>query len=251
MKAFDLSGKRAAVTGASRGLGQAMAISLADAGADVVLIQRNEFDTKTRDKIRKLGRTSEILTCDLAKPDQVRDLVERVEERVGSIDIWVNNAGIQRRAPAAQFSETDWYEVLQVHLQTVFLLCREAGSRMLKRGSGKIINVASLLSFQGGIYVPAYAAAKGGVVQLTKALSNEWASQGVNVNAVAPGYFETEMNDALMKDPVRSRQILERIPAGRWGKPEDISGAVVYLASGASNYVNGHVLVVDGGWLGR
>jgi 2-deoxy-D-gluconate 3-dehydrogenase len=215
------------------------------------LIQRTDADQRTLDRIRGMGRKADNVICDLSNLDEVRTLVERVESDYGGVDIWVNNAGIQRRSPAVSFSEADWHEVLSVQLHSVFLLCRDAGSRMLARGGGKIINIASLLSFQGGLTVPAYAAAKGGVAQLTKALSNEWASNGVNVNAIAPGYFNTDLNTALMRDTMRSRQIMDRIPAGRWGSPEDVAGAVVYLASDASNYVHGHVLVVDGGWLGR
>jgi 2-deoxy-D-gluconate 3-dehydrogenase len=170
---------------------------------------------------------------------------------LGSIDILVNNAGIIRRAPAVDFSELDWDEVMAADLTSVFRLSQSAGRHMLAQGSGKIINIASLLSFQGGVRVPAYAAAKGGVAQVTKALANEWAEKGVQVNAIAPGYMETDNTEALRADPVRSRQILERIPAGRWGSPQDVAGAVVFLASSASDYINGHVLAVDGGWLGR
>jgi 2-deoxy-D-gluconate 3-dehydrogenase len=251
MQIFDLNGQVAVISGATRGLGQAMAMALAEAGADIALIQRTGSDTATKRIVKQLGRRCEIISCDLSDMEQVKRIGDRVDELFGRFDILVNNAGIQRRSPAVQFSELDWDEVIQVNLKSVFSLCQQAGKRMLQQKRGKIINVASLLSFQGGITVPAYAAAKGGVAQLTKALANEWAVQGVNVNAIAPGYMNTDMNEALRQDEIRSRQVLERIPAGRWGEPEDLKGAVIYLASRASDYVNGHVLVVDGGWLGR
>lgn len=249
MKLFDLSGKVAVITGGTRGLGQGMAVGLAEAGADVALVQRSEANTETKQMIEKLGRRCEIILCDLADLEQVKNVIPQVVERFGRVDILVNNGGIQRRSPAVDFSEEDWDAVLNVNLKTVWLLCQQAGQRMVTQGSGKIVNIASLLSFQGGITVPAYAAAKGGVAQLTKALANEWASQGVNVNAIAPGYMDTDMNIGL--NETRRRQILERIPANRWGTPEDMKGAVIYLASAASDYINGHVLAVDGGWLGR
>jgi 2-deoxy-D-gluconate 3-dehydrogenase len=178
-------------------------------------------------------------------------MIARTVEAFGSIDILVNNAGIIRRAPAVEHSLADWHDVIETNLSSIFRLCQSAGRRMLPQGHGKIINIASLLSFQGGVFVPGYAAAKGGVAQLTKALANEWAPKGVNVNAIAPGYMATDNTAALRADPQRSRQILERIPAGRWGTPRDLAGVAVFLASSASDYVNGHVLVVDGGWMGR
>ena len=178
-------------------------------------------------------------------------LVEQTIAAFGSIDILVNNAGMMRRSPAVDFSTADWNDVLATNLTSVFRLSQSAGRHMLKQGSGKIINIASLLSFQGGVTVPSYAAAKGGIAQLTKALANEWAAKGVQVNAIAPGYMETDNTEALRKDPTRSRQIMERIPAGRWGAPRDVAGAAVFLASPASNYINGHILAIDGGWLGR
>ncbi|MFH5184037.1 SDR family oxidoreductase [Paenibacillus sp. TAB 01] len=248
---FDLSGKTAAISGATRGIGRAMALALAEAGADVALLQRSAQQVEVKEEIERLGRTCHIIPCDLEDADQVKAAVPDVVERFGSLDILVNNAGIQRRSPSVDFLEEDWDSVLNVNLKTVWLLCQQAGRYMVPRQKGKIINVASLLSFQGGFTVPAYAAAKGGVAQLTKALSNEWAKHHVNVNAIVPGYIATEMNTALMNDPVRSRQILDRIPSGRWGIPDDFKGTVVYLASDASNYVNGHLLAVDGGWLGR
>lgn len=248
---FNLQGQVAVVTGATRGLGKAMAIALAEAGADIALIQRTETDRSTKEEVEALGRRCEIVLCDLADIQQVKQVMEKVEEKFGKIDILVNNGGIQRRSPAVDFSEEDWDAVLDVNLKSVFILCQQAGKRMVKQGRGKIINIASLLSFQGGITVPAYAAAKGGVAQLTKALANEWAAHGVNVNALAPGYMDTEMNDGLKQNETRSRQILERIPAARWGKPEDMKGAVIFLASPASDYIHGQVLAIDGGWMGR
>lgn len=251
MSMFDLQGQVVAITGATRGLGQAMAVGLAEAGADIALIQRSATDSATKQMIEKLGRRCEIILCDLADMEKVKLAIPQVVAQFGKINILVNNGGIQRRSPAEEFSEQDWDDVIDVNLKSIFLLCQHAGQRMLAQGQGKIINIASLLSFQGGVTVPAYAAAKGGVAQLTKALSNEWAGKGINVNAIAPGYMDTDMNEALKANETRSRQIMDRIPAGRWGNPEDMKGAVVYLASIASNYVNGHVLAIDGGWLGR
>ncbi|MCM3716124.1 2-dehydro-3-deoxy-D-gluconate 5-dehydrogenase KduD [Alkalihalobacillus oceani] len=251
MKLFDLHGQRAVITGATRGLGQSMAIALAEAGADLVLLQRNTQNTETQEKVNQLGRECHLIECDLQDMGQVRLAIDHVVKQAGKIDILVNNAGIQRRSPAIDFSEKDWDDVIDINLKSIFLLCREAGKMMISNQYGKIINIASLVSFQGGITVPAYAAAKGGVAQLTKALSNEWAKFGINVNAIAPGYMATDLNEALLNDENRSRQILERIPAERWGNPDDMKGAVIFLASQASNYVNGHVLAVDGGWLGR
>jgi 2-deoxy-D-gluconate 3-dehydrogenase len=191
------------------------------------------------------------LAADLRHPDRCPELIAQTVAALGSIDILVNNAGLIRRAPAIDFTVADWDDVLAANLTSVFRLCQCAGRHMLAQGSGKIVNIASLLSFQGGVTVPSYAASKGGVAQLTKALANEWAAKGVQVNAIAPGYMETDNTEALRDDPARSRQILDRIPAGRWGSPQDVAGAAVFLASSASNYINGHVLAVDGGWLGR
>lgn len=248
---FHLDSKVAVVTGATRGLGQSMALALAEYGADIVSVQRDISNTETKQKVESLGARCEIVPCDLGESEDVARVFDRIDGVFGRVDILVNNAGIQRRVPAVEFSLGDWDEVVQVHLKTVFLLCQQAGKRMLAQGSGKIINIASLLSFQGGITVPAYAAAKGGIAQLTKALSNEWSAMGVNVNAIAPGYMATDMNEALINDETRARQIVERIPAGRWGTAADMQGAIVFLASSASDYVSGHVLVVDGGWMGR
>jgi 2-deoxy-D-gluconate 3-dehydrogenase len=227
-----------------------MAVGLATAGADVAVVGRKR-DPAVVDEIAATGRRGEFIEYDLADIDGLGGLVAEVERRLGRIDILVNNAGVQKRHKAVDFPRQDWDFVISVNMNAVFFLCQAVGRQMLARRAGKIVNVASLLSFQGGLTVPAYAASKGAVAQFTKALSNEWASQGVNVNCIAPGYMDTEMNTGLMADPTRSRQILERIPAGRWGKPRDMVGAVVFLASAASDYVNGTTIVVDGGWLGR
>ena len=247
---FSLTGKVALVTGASRGLGRAMALALAEAGADVVA-HASAPPVHTAEEVGRLGRRAVALGADLADRRSADRLARESIAALGRIDILINNAGTIRRQPAADHGDDLWDLVIEVNLSSIFRLCRAAGAHMLERGSGKIVNIASLLSFQGGITVPGYAAAKGGVAQLTKALANEWAGRGVNVNAIAPGYMATDNTTALREDPTRSRQILERIPAGRWGTPADLAGAAVYLASPASDYVNGHVLVVDGGWLGR
>ena len=249
---FRLDGQVALVTGASRGLGAAAAIALADAGADVVLhASRSRAETTDAAIRARAGVRTHCLEANLSDRGATDALVAGAIAAMGRVDILVNNAGTIRRAAAEAFSDDDWDAVIEVNLTSLFRLSRAVGAHMLERGSGRIINVASLLSFQGGIRVPAYAAAKGGVSQLTKALANEWAGRGVNVNAIAPGYMRTDNTKALIEDPVRSRQILERIPAGRWGEPQDLGGAVVFLASPASAYVHGHVLVVDGGWMGR
>jgi 2-dehydro-3-deoxy-D-gluconate 5-dehydrogenase len=252
MESFKLTGKNALVTGSQTGLGAGIAIALAQAGANVVLHGR---DCRGIDDVRatigSTGAKAAHFLGDVSDPKVCEDLVAFTVQEFGSIDILVNNAGIIRRSPAAEFSEKDWNDVIEINLNAVFRLCQLAGRHMLTQGYGKIINIASLLSFQGGVFVPSYAAAKGAVAQLTKALANEWAPQGINVNAIAPGYMATDNTAPLRSDPVRSQQILERIPAGRWGTPEDLGGTAVFLASAASNYVNGHVLVVDGGWLAR
>jgi len=251
LDAFRLEGRVALVTGASRGLGAAMAMGLAEAGADVVLHDRSDpAESENRIKQHTGVRTFRVI-ADLSDRAAADSLASAAIEAMGRVDILVNNAGIIRRAPAAEFTDQDWDDVLEVNLTSVFRLCRAVGRRMLEQGHGKIINVASLLSFQGGIIVPSYTAAKSGVAGLTKALANEWAGRGVNVNAIAPGYMRTENTKPLADDAVRARQITERIPAGRWGEPRDLAGPVVFLASPASDYVNGHVLVVDGGWMGR
>ena len=248
---FRLDGTVALVTGAATGIGAAIAEALAVAGADVACHGNSRAADATAERVRSLDKRTLALRGDLGKKETARALVDATVEGLGRIDILVNNAGTIRRAPAAEFSEEDWATVIEVNLSSVFRLCQAAGQRMLAQGSGKIVNVASLLSFQGGITVPAYAASKGGVAQLTKALANEWASSGVNVNAIAPGYIRTDNTLALQQNETRNRQILERIPAGRWGDPKDLAGAAVFLSSKASDYVNGHVLVVDGGWMGR
>ena len=248
---FDLAGKVALVTGTSRGLGAGMARALASAGADVAVHDR-ESPCATEECLRGLGVRTACLSGDLSDRASADALIAETIGRMGRLDILVNNAGIIRRQPAATHSDEDWDAVIELNLTCVFRLSRAAGAHMIARGQGgKIVNVASLLAFQGGVTVPGYAAAKGGVAQLTKALANEWAPLGINVNAIAPGYMATDNTAALRQDPVRSRQILERIPAGRWGTPDDLGGAVVFLASRASDYVNGHVLVVDGGWMAR
>ena len=252
LEAFELKNKNALVTGSSRGLGAAIATALAQAGANVGCHGRSVDGQATSETIRKMGRNSFYLAGDLSDATLYPALIGKTIEEFGSIDVLVNNAGVIRRAPAAEYPLSDWDELIAVNLTAVFRLCQLAGQDILKRGAkGKILNIASLLSFQGGILVPAYAAAKGGIAQLTKALANEWASQGINVNAIAPGYMATDNTTALRQDPQRSRQILERIPAGRWGEPSDVAGAAVFLCSSASDYIHGQVMAVDGGWLGR
>jgi len=248
--AFDLTGKIAIVTGASTGLGRGMTLALAQAGADIVLSDRTTTESVAQE-VRALGRRAVTVVADLLEPSSVEKLVGTAIGELGRVDILINNAGIIRRTPAIDFRPEDWDEVMTVNARAVFFLAQAAGRDMMKRSYGKIVNVASLLAFQGGILVPSYAASKGAVAQLTKALANEWASHGITVNAIAPGYMATNNTRALREDPVRSKAILERIPAGRWGEPSDLGGAAVFLASPASDYVNGHVLVVDGGWLAR
>jgi 2-dehydro-3-deoxy-D-gluconate 5-dehydrogenase len=252
LDAFRLTGKNALVTGSSRGLGAAIAIGLAEAGANVVCHGRSSDGQAVCEKIHELGRKSLFLLGDVTDTQFCSGLIQKTIDELGSLDILVNNAGTIRRAPAVEFRQNDWDEIIAVNLTSVFRLSQAVGRQMIQQGSkGKIVNIASLLSFQGGIFVPAYAAAKGGVAQLTKALANEWAAKAINVNAIAPGYMTTDNTTALRNDPQRSRQILERIPAGRWGEPCDVVGAAIYLCSSASDYVHGHLLTVDGGWLGR
>lgn len=251
-RAFDLANKNAVVTGSHRGLGAAIAAALAKAGANVGCHGRDASPGTCCDEIRAAGRKTFYFSGDLTDRKACDGLIAKTLEEFGAIDILVNNAGVIRRAPATEYSMEYWDEVVAVDLTAVFRLSQLAAKHMLERGSGgKIVNIASLLSFQGGILVPAYAAAKGGVAQLTKALANEWASKRINVNAIAPGYMATDNTEALRNDPTRSKAILDRIPAGRWGEPEDISGAALFLCSAASDYVHGHVLAVDGGWLAR
>jgi len=248
---FNLKGKVALVTGSSRGLGAGIAIALAEAGASVAVHGSTRIPEATRQQLIAMGAEQTALVGDVGDREVCARLVEETVEQFGRIDILVNNAGIIRRALAAEYSEEDWQAVLDVDLTSVFRLTQQAGRHMLAQGSGKIINIASLLTFQGGIMVPAYSAAKGGVGQLTKAFANEWAAKGVNVNAIAPGYMDTDNTEALQNNPARANEILGRIPAGRWGTPEDLAGAAVFLASSASNYMNGHIMVVDGGWMNR
>jgi 2-deoxy-D-gluconate 3-dehydrogenase len=247
---FDLRGKAALVTGASTGLGRGMTLALAAAGADILLVD-HVASGAVADEVRALGRRALSVTLDLSQKGAAPRAVEAAIGEYGKIDILINNAGIIRRAPAVEYTEADWDDVMTLNARTVFFMAQAAARDMKKRRYGKIINIASLLSFQGGILVPSYAASKGAVAQLTKALANEWASDGICVNAIAPGYMATNNTKALREDPVRSRAILDRIPAGRWGTPEDLHGAAIFLASPSSDYVNGHVLVVDGGWLAR
>ncbi|KAG0167950.1 hypothetical protein DFQ30_005454 [Apophysomyces sp. BC1015] len=248
---FSLEGKFAAISGCTRGIGRSMAIALAEAGADVCLLQRDVNNKEVQNAIKAIGRRCEIVYLDIADQDSVNKAMDGILSVFPTLDILVNNAGVQRRHPSVSFPEEDWDLVIQCNLKSVWTLSQAAGKVMVARQSGKIINIGSLLSFQGGVTVPAYAAAKGAVATLTKALSNEWASCGINVNAIAPGYIATEMNSALMKDSNRSEAILSRIPAGRWGDPNDFKGPVIFLASRASDYMNGEVMLVDGGWMGR
>lgn len=247
---FDLTGKTAIVTGASTGLGKGMTLGLASAGAEVLLVDHVASD-ETLDLVRAMGRKAFSMVVDLSKMESVAAVVDTAIRQLGKIDILVNNAGIIRRTPAIDFSEKDWDDVLALNAKSLFFLSQAAARNMMLRKYGKIINVASLLAFQGGVFVPSYAASKGAVAQVTKALANEWAQSGITVNAIAPGYMATNNTKALREDPARSQAILERIPAGRWGTPDDIQGAAIFLASSASDYVNGHVLVVDGGWMAR
>jgi 2-deoxy-D-gluconate 3-dehydrogenase len=247
---FDLTGKTAVITGASTGLGRGMTLGLANAGADILLVDHVECES-VAGEVRELGRRAAALTVDLMLMTSIPAVVDKAIREFGKLDILINNAGIIRRAPALEFSEKDWDDVMQLNLKTTFFLAQAAARDMMKRKYGKIINIASLLAFQGGIIVPSYSASKGAVAQVTKALANEWAPHGIRVNAIAPGYMATNNTRALREDPVRSKAILDRIPAGRWGVPEDLQGAAVFLASSGSDYVTGHVLAVDGGWLAR
>jgi 2-dehydro-3-deoxy-D-gluconate 5-dehydrogenase len=250
---FKLDGKTALVTGSRRGIGMAMAVALAEAGADIVATSASleSEGSEIAREIAARGRNVWCFACDLADRDAVYALVAGVRAACPPIDILVNNAGMIVRKPAAEYPDEYWDRTIEVDLNAQFVLAREFGREMLERGAGKIIFTASLLSFQGGITVPGYAAAKGGVAQLTKALANEWAGRNVQVNAIAPGYIETDNTSALRADPVRNPAILARIPAGRWGGPSDLAGAVVFLASAASDYVSGEILTVDGGWMAR
>jgi 2-deoxy-D-gluconate 3-dehydrogenase len=251
LDSFRLDGRTALVTGAASGMGAAIAFALAEAGANVACHGNRRPAEETSARIRALGRKSASFSADLSVANTAGSLFGEVVAALGAPQILVNNAGTIYREDAENYSLDAWMQVLQVNLNSVFQLSQLAGREMLRQGRGKIINIASLLTFQGGIRVPAYAASKGGVGQLTKALANEWAGRNVQVNAIAPGYIATTNTEALRKDEARSKAILERIPAGRWGEPEDVAGAAVFLASRASDYVNGEVLVVDGGWMAR
>ena len=250
---FRLDGHIALVTGCRRGIGRAIAVALAEAGADIVGVSQSleSSGSEIEREVTALGQRFFGYRCDLGYRPAVYQFVQKVREEVGRVDVLVNNAGIILRQPAAEHTDALWDEVLEVNLSAQFVLAREFGRDMLSRGRGKIIFIASVLSFQGGILVPSYAASKGGVGQLTMALANEWAGQGVNVNAIAPGYIATDNTAPLREDPARARRIVDRIPAGRWGQPDDLQGAAVFLASAAADYVHGTILLVDGGWMGR
>jgi 2-deoxy-D-gluconate 3-dehydrogenase len=247
---FDLTGKVAVITGANTGIGQAIALALAHAGADIACVGRTPAED-TVAQARALGRKAEVISADLSTTAPVQRVVDETIATLGRLDILVNNAGIIRRADAVDFTEADWDAVIDTNLKSVFFLCQAAGRHMIGQGSGKIINIASMLTFQGGIRVPSYTASKSGVGGITKALANEWAAKGVQVNAIAPGYIATNNTAALQADAVRNTAIMDRIPAGRWGDPADLGGAAVFLASAAADYVTGHILAVDGGWLAR
>lgn len=249
---FKLDDKIAIVTGANRGIGQGIAVALAEAGADILGVSRESTAEETRKSIEALDRSYIHIAADLSETSTVEKIVQKAMDSYGRIDILVNNAGIIRRNDSLDFTEKDWDDVMNINLKSLFFLSRDAARVFVEQGEGgKIINIASLLSFQGGIRIPSYTASKSGVKGLTMLLANEWASRGINVNAIAPGYIATDNTQALRDDPVRSAELLGRIPAGKWGKPEDLAGAAVFLASGASDYVNGYTIAVDGGWLGR
>lgn len=252
LKQFDLTGKIALVTGAKRGIGKGMALALAEAGADIIGVSATlEAGSSVEKEVTALGRRFKGYACDFADRKSLYAFIAQVKQDFPRIDILINNAGTILRKPAAEHPDDFWDKVIEVNLNSQFVLTREIGKDMIARGSGKVIFTASLLTFQGGITVPGYAASKGGIGSLVKAFANEWAGKGVNVNAIAPGYIDTDNTEALRNDPVRSQQILARIPAGRWGKTEDFGGPAVFLASDASAYVHGTTLLVDGGWMGR
>ncbi len=253
LESFNLSGKVALVTGCKRGIGKAMAIALAEAGADVIGVSASLAleGSEVEKAVKSLGRKFTAYQCDFSNRESLYEFINQVKQDAPRIDILVNNAGTILRAPAAEHDDELWDKVIEVNLNAQFVLTRELGKEMVKRGEGKVIFTASLLTFQGGITVPGYAASKGGIGQLTMAFANEWASKGVNVNAIAPGYIATDNTEALRNDATRSEQILARIPMERWGEPEDFKGPIVFLASKASNYMSGHTMLVDGGWMGR
>ena len=253
LQEFALEGKTALVTGCSRGIGKAMAVGLAEAGADIIGVSSSikRQGSQTEKEIVDLGKQFFAFQCDFSNRKDVYRFIDELKKQHPQIDILVNNAGTFFRAPVADHPDEEWDRVMEVNLNAQFILAREIGKSMIEKGRGKIIFTASLLTFQGGITVPGYAASKGALGQLTMALANEWANKGINVNAIAPGYIRSDMTDAIQKDPVRSQSILSRIPQGRWGTPEDFKGPVVFLASSASDYMNGSILTVDGGWMGR
>ncbi len=253
LQQFALEGKTALVTGCSRGIGKAMAVALAEAGADIIGVSSSikRQGSQTEKEIVDLGKQFFAFQCDFSNRKDVYRFIDELKKQHPQIDILVNNAGTFFRAPVADHPDEEWDRVMEVNLNAQFILAREIGKSMIEKGRGKIIFTASLLTFQGGITVPGYAASKGALGQLTMALANEWADKGINVNAIAPGYIRSDMTDALQKDPIRSKAILSRIPQGRWGTPEDFKGPVVFLASSASDYMNGSILTVDGGWMGR
>lgn len=253
LQQFDLTGKTALVTGCKRGIGKAMAIALAEAGADIVGVSATleKSGSDIEQAVTALGRSFEGYACDFSNREALNEFIAIIQAREGSVDILVNNAGTIKRAPAAEHADALWDEVIEVNLSSQFILSREIGRGMIEQGHGKIIFTASLLTFQGGITVPGYSASKGGIGQLTMALANEWGSKGINVNAIAPGYIRTDNTQALQDNTERHDAILERIPAGRWGVPEDFAGPIVFLASEASHYLHGTIVTVDGGWMGR
>ena len=253
LNSFDLSGKTALVTGCKRGIGKAMALALAEAGADIIGVSASleTSNSEIGNEVEALGRKFHAYQCDFSNRSATKDFTHRVLQNHPTVDILVNNAGTIKRAPAAEHPDELWDEVIEVNLNAQFIITRDIGAHMLKNKSGKIIFTASLLTFQGGINVPGYAASKGGVGQLTMAFANEWAAHGINVNAIAPGYIRTDNTQALQEDEERSSSILQRIPAARWGEPKDFAGPIVFLASSASDYMQGTVLTVDGGWMGR
>ena len=248
---FKLDGKVAVVTGGAQGLGQGMAVGLAQAGADVALVDVLDM-TESKEMIEKLNRKCIMITADLSKKESVDTIVSTTVDQLGGIDILFNNAGIIRRAPITEFTEKDWDDVMNINIRTLFFLSQAVGKQMISQGrGGKIVNTASMLSFQGGIFVPSYTASKSAVMGLTKLLANELGAHNINVNAIAPGYMATANTKALREDPARNKAILDRIPAGRWGTPEDLQGTAVFLASAASDYLQGYTIAVDGGWLAR
>lgn len=252
LEKFSLRGKNALVTGSAKGIGRSIAVALAEAGADVACHARTAGNAnETVAAVNRLGRRGVEVFGDMAEKETPNRIMEETIGELGQIDILVNNAGMIRRSPAVSFSEDDWSTVIEVNLSSVFRISQAAGRHMISQGSGKIVNIASLLSFQGGITVPAYTASKSGVAGLTRALANEWAKHGVNVNAIAPGYIATDNTAPLQADETRNRQVLERIPTGRWGNGDDLAGAAVFLSSAASDYMQGHILIVDGGWMAR